>query len=27
VLAEARAIFPNTVVARDLDMYQIRKAN
>ncbi len=27
VLAEARAIFPNTVVARDLEMYQIRKAN
>ena len=26
VLAEARAIFPNTVVARDLDMYQVRKA-
>ena len=27
VLAEARAIFPNTVVARDLEMYRIRKAN
>jgi ribonuclease Z len=27
VLAEARSIFPNTVVARDLEMYQIRKAN
>ncbi len=25
VLAEARAIFPNTVVARDLEMYQTRK--
>jgi ribonuclease Z len=25
VLAEASAVFPNTVVARDFDMYQIKR--
>jgi ribonuclease Z len=25
VLAEARAVFPNTVVARDFDVYQVKR--